>query len=240
MMKKMISVLLMIAVFCGVFTAAASANDTSGEDDSHYHFEERYFGEDYHSTEYNPDTKYDPDFAFYDELYYHYDENGDIDWALIRANKEWGEASCASAHYGKYFFSGDFYYGFTMGIGLYDVKQDRFWDICNDTYWRPYSRFKPGDYDGFYEGLDALMNLPRARTGLEFLLAGDMDANGTVNILDATYIQRWLAGFTYREYGGQVAFGTCYGPEDLADYDCDGKATILDATRIQRNLAGLG
>ena len=59
-------------------------------------------------------------------------------------------------------------------------------------------------------------------------ILGDVNLNGEVDILDATYIQRYLVGlqfFTDR----QIA---------LADTCRDGEADILDATRIQRYLAG--
>jgi hypothetical protein len=56
---------------------------------------------------------------------------------------------------------------------------------------------------------------------------GDTDGDGRVTILDATTIQRWLAGMKelteLRQY--------------LGDTDGDGRTTILDATQIQRWLA---
>ena len=203
-----------------------------------YLFAERYFGEDYYSTEYNPDTGYDPDWVFYDELYYHYDKNGEIDWALIRANKTAGETSEACAHFGSYFLFGDFYYGFTLGIGIYHVKGDYFSSVSNDPYWEPEYQFPYENYDGFFEALEALKKLPQNRTCLAFLMAGDMDADGEITILDTTWIQRFLADFPYNECGGHVTFGA-FTQSDMADYDCDGDATILDATAIQRHLAEL-
>ena len=201
-------------------------------------FADRYFGEDYYSTEYNSDTGYDPDWVFYDELYYHYDESGEIDWVLIRANKIAGETSEACAHFGSYFLFGDFYYGFTLGIGVYNVKGDYFSSVSNDPYWEPDYQFPYENYDGFFEALEALKNMPRGKTCLEFLMAGDMDADGEITILDATWIQRLLAGFPYNECGGHATFGA-FSQSDMADYDRDGKVTILDATAIQRHLAGL-
>lgn len=59
------------------------------------------------------------------------------------------------------------------------------------------------------------------------ILLGDVDGDGKVTILDATAIQRKLAGLP-------TAFA-----ELAADTDQDGKMTILDATAIQRWLAGL-
>ena len=60
-------------------------------------------------------------------------------------------------------------------------------------------------------------------------LTGDVDADGEITILDATYIQRYLAAIDDFDDVQMV----------VADFDHDGSVTILDATRIQRCLAGL-
>lgn len=59
-------------------------------------------------------------------------------------------------------------------------------------------------------------------------ICGDADGDGIVTILDATAIQRKLAGFADKNYTAQAA-----------DADGDGKVTIVDATAIQRHLVGL-
>ena len=58
---------------------------------------------------------------------------------------------------------------------------------------------------------------------------GDADGDGSVTILDATRIQRYLAGLA----------GENMINKTNADADRDGSVTIIDATRIQRLLAGL-
>ena len=60
------------------------------------------------------------------------------------------------------------------------------------------------------------------------ILLGDVDDDGEVSILDATCIQRKLAGLSVTKYA-----------EAAADSDGDGEVSILDATAIQRHLAGL-
>ena len=59
-------------------------------------------------------------------------------------------------------------------------------------------------------------------------LGGDVDGDGSLTILDATHIQRYLASLRI------------FGEVDCiaADIDGDGDITILDATRVQRILAG--
>ncbi len=63
----------------------------------------------------------------------------------------------------------------------------------------------------------------------EYCVIGDVDEDGEVSILDATRIQRSLAGLfdlnTLQDY--------------LADVDGNGTATIIDATIIQRALADI-
>lgn len=59
-------------------------------------------------------------------------------------------------------------------------------------------------------------------------ILGDADTDGEVTIIDATAIQRKLAGLTPKKYD-----------EKAADADEDGEVMIIDATAIQRYLAGL-
>ena len=60
-------------------------------------------------------------------------------------------------------------------------------------------------------------------------LLGDADGDGEVNIIDATVIQRTLAGIALPS--------SC--DEEAADVDGDGEITIIDVTCIQRYLAGI-
>lgn len=59
-------------------------------------------------------------------------------------------------------------------------------------------------------------------------IRGDADGDGHVNILDATRVQRWLAGFKVSSFD-----------KGTADADGSGSVTVLDATAIQRYLASL-
>lgn len=72
--------------------------------------------------------------------------------------------------------------------------------------------------------------------GLKFIdldapdaLLGDVDGDGTVTIIDATFIQRKLASIP-------IPFDF---NDKIADTDDDGSVSIIDATYIQRWLAGL-
>ena len=59
---------------------------------------------------------------------------------------------------------------------------------------------------------------------------GDADSDDSVTVMDATRVQRWLAGLSRMTKLEKF----------LADVNGDGRLDILDATRIQRKLAGLG
>lgn len=60
-------------------------------------------------------------------------------------------------------------------------------------------------------------------------LLGDVDGDGTITVIDATYIQRYLSGSTL-----PFTFDT-----KIADADGDGTVTVLDTTSVQRWLVQL-
>ncbi len=107
-----------------------------------------------------------------------------------------------------YFYYGDGCYG------MYDEDSANFKSVdvncCNPDHF---------DADGRHIGY-----IP------DNALRGDYDKDGELSILDATCVQRMLAGVT-----------TSHSDEFLTLVDADGdkKLTILDATCIQRVLAGL-
>ncbi len=83
---------------------------------------------------------------------------------------------------------------------------------------------KPGVYPAsiVYLGFDIEFNVV-------VLGRGDFDGDGKVTVLDATTLQRYIAGMhtpTYKE-------------KQVADVDRDNVITVLDATYIQRYIAGL-
>jgi hypothetical protein len=67
----------------------------------------------------------------------------------------------------------------------------------------------------------------KALTRVSDPLMGDVDGDGSLTIIDATYIQRKLVGLSIKNF-----------IQEVSDFDKDGKLTILDATYIQRRLAG--
>ncbi len=163
----------------------------------------------------------------YDELYYHYDENGEIDWALIYAcsynSPPW--------NYHGIYKDRILMYGdqspFCFRYGIYDVKNDKFLDIF-------YTPFIFDEYEGLEETIDA------QKLGYPI---GDADLDRELTILDATFIQRTLAGlcsFSYYDevlwYYGYKSWDELGYPKYISDFDRDGEHTVMDATAIQNAL----
>ncbi len=161
----------------------------------------------------------------YDELYYHYDENGDIDWALI----EQCSYNAPPWEYHRVFKGRVFMYGddypFSFRYGIYDVKADKFYDIINENF--DYSKYD--DLEEVFESFNF------------GYLIGDSDKDGVITVLDATLIQRYVAKLT--DFNDQIidyyddSFAEAGFPKYISDFNCDGKRDILDATAIQKRIA---
>ena len=162
----------------------------------------------------------------YDELYYHYDENGEIDWALIEQCSynapPWEYHEIVR---GRWFTYGD-HYPFSFRYGIYDVKEDKFYDIINESF--DYSKYE--DLEEVFESFNF------------GYLIGDADKDGVLSVMDATCIQRFVAQLTDID---DIIPGVYYIVESeecpgyMSDFNLDGRRDVLDATAIQRNLAHL-
>ena len=163
----------------------------------------------------------------YDELYYHRDENGDLDWVFVY------QLSCNSPPWNYHILLNEriYLYGshnpFSFGYGIYDVKQDEFYDVIND-------KFDFSKYDDFEEVFNSFnIGYP----------VGDADLDGELTILDATHIQRALASLC--SFNSEDLVDYYYGSKDweelgfpryITDIDRDGARTVMDATAIQNAL----
>lgn len=180
----------------------------------------------------------------YEELYYHYNEDGVLDWVLVNANAGHGEAAAISGYtIGNVAITyGNIGSPFMCNYGLYDVALKKFIDLYDIR--EDYSK-----YNGLIEALSGQTGLNKS--SLQSLdaystqtarantrVVGDANFDGKVNILDATDIQRILAKLSTYVYDFNY-----YGPDVnidyFHDYNADGKMTIMDATAIQRKLAKL-
>lgn len=161
---------------------------------------------------------------FYEEKCRVFDENGEASYILIKANS--GERSDAEIgfRFGNHIIkSNAIYNDFTYGFGIYDLKENNFYDV--------------------YDLRETIDKYPKLESTLAFYskatLAGDCDGDDTISILDATKIQRLIAQLDTPLSGdGYVSHesdGFCY----TSDIDNDGQISIIDATTIQRKLAHL-
>jgi hypothetical protein len=88
-------------------------------------YEKRYI-EQYEMDKFEPNV-----FGYvYDELYYHQDKDGEIDWALVKGDS--GMELCAETDIfvgNLKIHSNSILSPFETGYGVYDVKEDKFYDI---------------------------------------------------------------------------------------------------------------
>lgn len=168
------------------------------------------------------------DTHYYDELYYHYDENGEIDWALIeQCSYNAPPWECHCVFKGRIFMYGD-HYPISFGYGIYDVKEDKFYDIVNNNF--DYSKYD--DLEEVFESINP------------GYLIGDADRDGKLSVMDATLIQKCVAMLDsiedkeFLDYYVDNPSGNSVFPRYIfSDFDCDGERTVMDATAIQMKLA---
>ena len=162
----------------------------------------------------------------YDEVYYHTDETGEIDWALVYAQKDYGCGNCVEVKCvvgGKNIFLPSPEEPFTIRYAVYDVKENRFYDLVDNNYLKPTDVFER--YDGLYE---VWKTIDLSEMTIE-AICGDANGDRDMDIIDATYTQRYLVSLVSKYDIDETA----------ADVDGDGDVTIIDTTRIQRALVGL-
>lgn len=161
----------------------------------------------------------------YQEVYYHYDEDGDNDWALVEADSGRSVPMDISMLInGRVITNNMDAKYFTFKYGVYDVVRDKFFDLDDIK-----------ESTDLFPGLtDAIWNLKIGRP------LGDADNDDELTVLDATRIQREMAELdTFDEEVEYYHLSVLEAPRRFSDYDGDGGVTILDATAIQRTLVGL-
>ena len=170
----------------------------------------------------------------YDELYYHYNTEGEIDWVLVN-----GEFGMGDRGWKNYYMIGnrlalinDYSMPFSYGYGIYDVKRDRFCEIT-DTRLFEESGFSKTE---IIQACDEY--IPEGR------LLGDIDNNGELSVIDVTILQRCLAYLKSFPDDDEILWekGVATSFRSLiyySDFNRDGDRDVIDATCIQRYLAGL-
>lgn len=159
------------------------------------------------------------------EVYYHYDENDDLSWVLLKAALGFCQPAACGMDMGNIVVhSHSIFSKFTYQYGIYDAKEDKVYDLRD-------LRKTPDKYDGL---CDKLVELNIATP------IGDSDMDGKVTVMDATFIARYVAQLEDLNYRDRYNVVVYYYEEEekhsgfVSDFDNDGEVTILDATAIQR------
>ena len=182
------------------------------------------YGELEDRLEYGP---YTPALMEYKELYYHKDQSGNTDWALVYAN---GNLSTPSEFYtviaNRVFNYGSWDRPLPARYAVYDVKQDMFFDafLANDE-----------GYPGFTRAFDSTVK--KSAHNDQGRLLGDIDLDDELTILDCTLMQRcatkardWPEDDLIKPTGFMQAKPLTY----YSDFDRNGERDIVDATKLQR------
>lgn len=164
----------------------------------------------------------------YSELYYHYDANNNIDWALVYGTTRYQTAQEVYAVLGNRVFMQNMgEIPFVLGYGVYDAQKDTFIDLGYV--------YNSDRYTGLKEAVDAL------DIGT---LIGDMNGDNDLTVKDATMIQKSLAGITDFSADDAVAeqFNNAFpnNTPQLAyksDVNRNGARDIGDATDVQKIVA---
>lgn len=213
-MKKLVSLLLIVVMMFGVSVVAFAT-----ENDKEYLFEDKFI-ERYVDTVLGELDSYG-----YNEIYYHYNENNELDWVLVGCFSGAVEPWFVQQTVGNRLIEASIEtLPFSLGMAIYDVKADGFCELTTDALSK-------------YIGLeDALSELKLGR------VIGDVDNDNELTIFDATFIQRVVAKLA--QYDEDDYIGDTHSVNDdpvfyLSDYNRDGERSILDATAIQRAVAKL-
>ena len=168
----------------------------------------------------------------YDEPYYHYDDNGNVDWAIVYAITPSPPEFCTYYIVVEDILIRDYPNNWGVGYGIYSVEDDRFFPIDSVL-----------DNPKYKDIPEALRTIEAGE------IIGDMDYDRKLTVKDATFIQSAIANIVEFPLEDKVCYLVDYDPsfdkimtEELtyiSDYNRDGKRDIKDATAIQRRVAGL-
>lgn len=191
-----------------VFAQSSQTEELKYEDNFNSYFSDRYSGE----------------ILSYDELYYHYTDNAEVDWVLVSASSNSVQPMNSYAVIGgRVYTKNNIYNPFSLGYGIYDVSSNQFFDVCELEKNGNYT-----NYDEFYEVLNSI------ESGK---LIGDADKDGKLTVKDATYIQKCLVNLIPFDKDDIVTGMQLTSKlEFYSDFDIDGSLDISDATAIQKHI----
>ena len=186
-------------------------------------------------------SEYDEKYLDYEELYIHRDGSGSPDWVCVwatnhryRGDNSYSFSIIGNRAFRQYGYRG---YPFLTHFGVYDVKQNRFYDPALGGR----DGFDPDKYADFDKVMDEYATVDYNSNGR---LLGDLDRDDEISVMDVTLIQRcdsemteWPEGDAISLYSSVKVYSTV--PGYFSDFNRDGSRDILDATCIQRYLSDL-
>lgn len=157
---------------------------------------------------------------WYEELFYYYsdDNQSTPDYALIKASTPIVSDAFHSSDFGEY----------VIITGIYNYPYDHAYHIYTPADDKVYTL-----EEAYYAEIEGLEEALRFLNGTAIAMIGDADANFTLNIKDATWIQKYLAN--YRDLPGGHEWGEL--DRKARDFNRDEKVNVRDATAIQKYLA---
>lgn len=239
-MKKLLAFILSVAILACVFAIPVVAVDDNRK--STYLFMDRFYASyggminEFNENETMTDAEKE---QYYKELFYHYDESGDVDWVFIFCHTDWYVPEGGYYHIGNRLIkTSESYTPCSLGFAVFDVKDNKFYDISKVWKDEKYSvvakQFEQAVDKGFS---DFETNL----------IIGDMNYDNYITVSDATYLQKCLAGLEDYPVTPELQMfidqKIAYDPvncnitfkiNDFYDTNADGTVSISDATKIQR------
>ncbi len=213
MKKKIFALLLVIALFISVATNTVLASENPSNSDSEFLFE--HLLKDINGP------------YVYNEAYYHHvdknDPESEIDWAVVYVLSDPVPSGASTIVSDRVISTTNIYDKYPFGWCVYDAQLQEFISI---------DKVDTSKYEDFEIGLE------QAEVGNPF---GDADMDGTLTVLDATYIQQVLVNqraFSEFDIIPCGIIGVSFSePHYISDIDGDGERSIMDATAIQQKLA---
>ena len=213
-MKKILSMVMAVVMLTGTFVVSAYAEET----DQQYLFRDK-FVEKYGDWDELSDSP-----IVYDEVYYHYSDNHQIDWVLVHEYIHNEPMTVYGVFGNRVIFDESFNYPFYIGYAVYDVESSEFIDFVK--------AWNSEKYDGLQEALNTC-NIGK--------LIGDMNNDNEITVADATMIQKCVAGIEQYSYKDEIVNYYSYTATEklryISDFNRDGVRNIDDATAIQKYLA---
>lgn len=157
---------------------------------------------------------------WYEELFYYYSDNAKSvpDYVLVKASTPIASDAFHLSVFGEY----------VIITAIYDYPYDHAYHIYTPADDKVYNL-----EEAYYAEIEGLEEALRFLNGKAIALIGDADANFTLNIKDATRIQKRIAKY----YGLPGRHELAELSDEACDFNRDGKINIQDATAIQKYLA---